>query len=230
MFKLAAPKLGVPANELETKDSIIYRKRLPSMSIPVSELFTKVKRIALEGLEIVGKGSYISPVVLEDEDGHSPRLSNFYAHIAYAVEVAVNEETGEVKVLKVVGVCDNGQPINPKMSEGQIEGGIGMGIGLGVYEEMVFDNGIPINPSFADYKIPTVWEIPVGEDMTALLNCDPLEEGPYGAKGMGEVTLSAIEPAIANAVYHAVGIRLPSPPLSRERVWRAIQKKKAEKE
>jgi len=94
----------------------------------------------------------------------------------------------------------------------------------------VFDNGIPINPSFADYKIPTVWEIPVGEDMTALLNCDPLEEGPYGAKGMGEVTLSAIEPAIANAVYHAVGIRLPSPPLSRERVWRAIQKKKAEKE
>ncbi len=230
MFKLASPKLGVPADELDTKDGLIYRKRLPSMSIPISELYTKVKRIAIEGLEIMGKGSYISPVVLEDENGQSPRLSNYYAHIAYGIEVAVNEETGEVKVLKVVGVCDNGQPINPKMSECQIEGGIGMGIGLGVYELMLFDNGIPINPSFADYKIPTVWEIPDGENTTALLECDPLEEGPYGAKGMGEVTLSAIEPAIANAVYNAVGIRLISPPFFRERVWRAIQEKKAKKQ
>jgi CO/xanthine dehydrogenase Mo-binding subunit len=62
--------------------------------------------------------------------------------------------------------------------------------------------------------------------MVSLLNPDPLEEGPYGAKGMGEVVLSAIEPAIANAVYDAVGIRLHSQPLSRERIWRALQEKK----
>jgi len=225
MFAIAAPKLGVPANELETKDGMVYRKRLPSMAIPISDLFTRLKSIALEGLEIVGKGSYISPVVLEDENGRSPRLANYYAHIAYGVEVAVNEETGEVKVLKGVGVCDNGQPINPKMSEGQIEGGMAMGIGLAIYEEMKFDNGIPINPSFMDYKLPTAWEIPVGDNMVALLNPDPLEEGPYGAKGMGEVTLSAIEPAIANAVYNAVGVRLSCQPLSRERIWRALQEK-----
>ena len=229
IYRMASLKLGVPANELEVKGGNVCSTRVSSISIPISELFTKVKRIAIDGLEIVGKGSYISPVVLEDENGHSPRLSNYYAHIAYAVEVAVNEETGEVKVLKGVGVCDNGQPINLAMSECQIEGGMSMGIGLGIYEEMKFDNGIPINPSFADYKIPTVWEMPDGENMIALLECDPFEEGPYGAKGMGEVTLSAIEPAIANAVYNAVGIRLPSMPLSRERVWRAIQEKKAKK-
>jgi len=226
MFAIAAPKLGVPANELETKDGIIYRQSLPSVSIPISDLFTRVKAIALEGSEIVGKGSYISPVVLEDEDGHSPRLANYYSHIAYGVEVAVNEETGEVRVLRVVGVCDNGQPINPKMSEAQIEGGMAMGVGLAIYEEMKFDNGIPINPSFMDYKLPTVQEIPIGDDMYSGLNPDPLEEGPYGAKGMGEVTLSAIEPAIANAVYNAVGIRLSCQPLSRERIWRALREKK----
>jgi CO/xanthine dehydrogenase Mo-binding subunit len=227
MFAIAAPKLGVPADELEAKNGLIYRKSLllPSEGLPVSDLFTRVKSIALEGSEIVGKGSYISPVVINDENGHSPRSSNYYAHIAYGVEVAVNEETGEVNVLKVVGVCDNGQPINTKMSEAQIEGGIGMGIGLAIYEEMKFDNGVPINPSFADYKLPTVQEIPTGEDMVAGLNPDPLDEGPYGAKGMGEVVLSAIEPAIANAIYDAVGVRLASQPLSRERIWRALREK-----
>ncbi len=225
MFGIAAPLLGVPADELETKDGVIYRKSLSSVSIPVADLFTRVKSIALEGSEIVGKGSYISPVVLTDENGHSPRMTNYYNHIAYGAEVAVNEETGEAKVLRVVGVCDNGQPINLKLSEAQIEGGIGMGIGLAVYEEMKFDNGIPINPSFMDYKLPTVQEIPTGDDMTSLLNPDYHEEGPFGAKGMGEVVLSAIEPVIANAVYDAVGIRLPSQPLSRERIWLALREK-----
>jgi CO/xanthine dehydrogenase Mo-binding subunit len=91
---------------------------------------------------------------------------------------------------------------------------------------MKFDKGIPINPSFMDYKLPTVQEIPVGDDMFSGLSPDPLEEGPYGAKGMGEVVLCGIEPAIANAVYDAVGIRLPSQPLSRERIWKALQEKK----
>ena len=230
MFSIAAPLLGVPADELETKDGMIYRQRLPSVSLPISDLFTKVKSIALEGTEIIGKGSFISPVVLADDDGHSPRLANYYSHIAYGVEVAVNEETGEVKVLRGVGVCDNGMPINPKLCEGQIEGGMAMGIGLAIYEEMKFDNGIPVNPSFMDYKLPTVQEIPDGDDMLTGLNPDPLEEGPYGAKGMGEVVLSAIEPAIANAVYDAVGVRLSSQPLSRERIWQALREKKAEKQ
>jgi CO/xanthine dehydrogenase Mo-binding subunit len=95
---------------------------------------------------------------------------------------------------------------------------------------MKFDNGIPINPSFMDYKLPTVQEIPTGDDMTSLLNPDHHEEGPFGAKGMGEVVLSAIEPVIANAVYDAVGVRLPSQPLSRERIWRALREKKAKKQ
>ena len=109
------------------------------------------------------------------------------------------------------------------MCEGQIESGMAMGIGLGMYEEMKFDNGIPLNPTFMDYKLPTVDEIPIGDNMKSFLCGDPFEEGPFGAKGLGESTLSAIAPAIGNAVYNAVGIRLYNQPISREAIWKALK-------
>jgi len=227
MFAIAAPKLGVPANELETKNGKIFRKSLPSVSISIADLFTPNKIIAMNGSEIVGKGSFISTIVLEDENGHSERMVSYYAYCAFGVEAAINEETGEVKLLRVVGAADMGQPINPKMCEGQIEGGAGMGIGLAVHEEMKFDNGIPLNPTYADYKIPTVMEIPIGDNMKSELVWDHHDEGPFGAKGVGEATLSAIAPAISNAIYNAVGVRLHKQPLSREMVWKAIQEKRA---
>jgi carbon-monoxide dehydrogenase large subunit len=226
MFTIASPKLGVPAADLATKNGKIYRKSLPSLSISIADLFTPNKIIALNGSEIFGKGSYISPVVLEDEEGRSERMCCYYAYTAYGVEVAVNTETGQFKVARVVGAADMGQPINPKMCEGQIEGGMSMGVGLTVYEEMKFDNGIPLNPSFADYKIPTVMEIPIGDNMKSFLVWDHFDEGPFGAKGLGESTLSAVGPAIGNAIYNAVGVRIHTQPLSREKVWKAIQGKK----
>jgi len=228
MFAIAAPILGIPSNELETKDFKIYRKSLPSKNqISWVDLFVPGIPVAKEGSEIVGFGSYISPIVLEDEKGQSERMVTYYAYCAFGVEVAVNEETGEVKVLRVAGCGDMGQPINPKLCEVQIEGGAGMGIGLAQHEEMKFDKAIPLNPSFADYKVPTVMEIPIGDNMNSMLAWDPFEEGPFGAKGVGEATLSAIAPAIGNAIYNAVGIRLYNQPISRERVWKAIQEKKA---
>ena len=225
MFNIASPKLGVPAAELDTKNGKIYRKSLPSLSILIADLFTPNKIIALNGSEILGKGSYVSPIVLEDENGRSERMVTYYAYCAFGVEIAVHEETGKVKVLRIVGAGDMGQPINPKMCEGQIEGGAGMGIGLAVFEEMKFDNGIPLNPSYADYKIPTVMEIPVGDKMKSELVWDHHDEGPFGAKGIGEATLSAVAPAISNAIYNSVGVRLHKQPLSREMVWKAIQEK-----
>lgn len=227
MFAIAGPKLGVPANELETRSGIIYRKSLPSVSMPAADLFALGGLIALEGGEIVGKGSYISPIVLENESGQSERMVVYYAYTAFGVEVAVNEETGEIKLLKIVGCGDMGQPINPKMCEVQIEGGAIQGVGGAILEEMKFDDGIPLNPNYVDYKIPTVMDTPVVENMNAMMACDPFEEGPFGAKGVGESTLSAMGPAIANAVYNAVGVRTYGLPMSREKLWRVLQEKKA---
>lgn len=227
MFAIAAPILGIPANELETSDFKIYRKSLHTPQISWDDLFIGDLPIAKEGSEIVGFGSYVSPIILEDENGHSERMCSYYAYTAFGVEIAVSEETGEVKILKCVGASDMGQPINPILCEVQIEGGMAMGVGLAMYEEMKFDKGLPLNPSFADYKVPTVFEIPIGDQMEAFLTWDRNEEGPFGAKGLGESTLSAIAPAIANAIYNAVGVRIYNQPLSRENIWRAIQQKKA---
>ena len=227
MFVLAAPIIGIPSNELETKDFKIYRKSLTSRQITWADLFIPGLPIAKEGSEIVGYASYTSPVVLEDANGHSERMCVYYAYTAYGVEVAVNEETGDIKVIRAVGCADMGQPINLALCEVQIEGGLGMGIGLSIYEEMKFDKGIPLNASFMDYKVPTVNEIPVGDNMKSMLAWDACDEGPFGAKGLGETTLSAVAPAISNAVYNAVGVRLHCQPLSRELIWRSLMEKRA---
>ena len=227
MFTIAAPILGISSDELETGDDRIYRKFLPSTNISWADLFVPGIPVAKEGTEIVGYGSYISPIVLEDDNGQSERMCVYYAYCAYGVEVAINIETGQVKVLSCVGAADMGQPINPAMCEGQIESGMAMGIGLGMYEEMKFSNGIPLNPTFMDYKLPTVDEIPIGDNMKSFLCGDPFEEGPFGAKGLGESTLSAIAPAISNAIYNATGIRLHNQPISRDTIWKALKASKS---
>ena len=226
MFTLAAALMGVPSDELDTRDFKIFRKSLPSVQIDWADLFLTGLPIAKEYSEVVGYGSYTSPIILEDETGHSSRMCAYWSYTAWGLEVAVNVETGEVKVLRAVGCGDPGQPINQALCEVQIEGSLGMGLGLGIYEEMKFDKGIPLNATFMDYKVPTVNEIPIGANNSAFLAWSPFDEGPFGAKGLGEAVLCAIAPAISNAVYNAVGVRMFNQPISREAVWRAIQKRK----
>ena len=149
----------------------------------------------------------------------------YYSYCPYGAEVAVNVETGEIRVLKVVASSDQGQPINPKACEGQIEGGMSQGLGGGLYEEMIYDKGVMINPNFMDYQIPTVMETPIGENMQSIVAGVPYEKGPFGAKGLGESTMTAISPAISNAIYNAVGVRIKKQPTSRQKVWAALQDK-----
>jgi CO/xanthine dehydrogenase Mo-binding subunit len=138
--------------------------------------------------------------------------------------VAVNIETGEVRIERIVGAFDMGQPINPKMCEQQIEGGIVQGIGATLYEEVLTENGAVGNPNFLDYKVPTTMDIPGREKLKAILAPVPDPEGPFGAKGLGEAVMAPIAPAIASAVYDAIGVRIKDLPLSRERVLAAFNK------
>ena len=190
----------------------------------MTDLFTPVG-LPLQGGEILGTGSYTGPKIPEDpETGQSERSVYDYSHTANAVEVAVNVDTGEVKVLRSGMACDMGKAINPKIVEGQIEGGIGMGISTTIYEQVVLDNGTVVNPSLTDYHIPTTLDLPKGDNSKAML-VEALEpEGPFGAKGVGELPLVAPAPAIANAVYDAVGVRIKDLPLSREKVLEGVKK------
>jgi nicotinate dehydrogenase medium molybdopterin subunit len=131
----------------------------------------------------------------------------------------VDDETGEITVLRVVAAHDCGTPINPMLAEGQVEGGISMGMGLALSEQMIFEDGAQLNPGFRDYMLPTTMDMPqIHVDFVD--NFDPT--GPFGAKGLGEPTLVPTAPAILNAVYDAVGVRIRSLPATPEKVLAAI--------
>ena len=155
LFKMAAPKLGASPDDLVTSEGKIYVKEAPEKSIEITDLFTPLG-IPLEGVEILGRGSYTGPVILADpETGQSEKPGFDYSHIAHAAEVAVDVRTGEVKVLRRGIACDVGRAINPKVIEGQMEGSVGMGIGEALFEEIALDNGAVANANFREYHIPT---------------------------------------------------------------------------
>jgi len=147
------------------------------------------------------------------EESPPPFMASF-------AEVAVDTETGFVKVLKYVAAVDCGTPINPKMAEGQVEGAIANGIGYALTEEMLFSSrGRVRNPNLFDYKIPGALDMPKLE----VILVDSYEPtGPLGAKSVGEIAINAPIPTIANAIHDAVGIRLRKTPFTPERVLAAI--------
>jgi carbon-monoxide dehydrogenase large subunit len=138
----------------------------------------------------------------------------------------VDTETGEVRILKNAGCFDGGTPINPKMCEGQIEGGMTMAFGAALYEQQLYgQKGELLNPSFHDYKIPTIEDVPDNASMVALLEPVPQPDGPFGAKGIGEVCSIPAPPAISNAIYNAVGVRIKELPITGEKIVKALNKK-----
>ena len=144
----------------------------------------------------------------------------FAAHFA---EVEVDTETGQVKVIKFVAAVDCGTPINPKLAEGQTEGAVANGISYALTEELIFNkNGRTLNANFDDYKLFASVDMP--ELITILV---PTYEptGPFGAKSVSEISINGPMPAIANAIYDAVGVRLNDPPFSPEKILDAIMSK-----
>jgi CO/xanthine dehydrogenase Mo-binding subunit len=175
--------------------------------------------------EIVGKGEFsVEGKAPDPATGRSEKWAAFYGYGAYAVEVAVDMETGEVRVEKIAGCCDMGKPINPKMCEQQMEGAIGQGIGISLYEEMMAVEGILLNPNFVDYKIPTTLEMPRRNQVQVMFGAVPHKDGPFGAKGFGEVALTPFYAAVGNAFFEATGVRIKDLPLSKEKVFQALQR------
>ena len=231
IVEIAARQLGIATETLEVKGGRVYQTGKPEVSLNISELFAPAGYLPKAG-EIMGKATWeqlAGPVDPEtgqldpDAARKGMRRTSFYTHGAHAVEVAVNVKTGEVRVLKVGAAFDMGQPINPKLCEAQMEGGLGMGIGSALYEELKDEGGIVINPTFVDYKMPTMMEIPSGEAVKLALAGAPHKDGPFGAKGFGEGVMISLPPAIASAIYNAVGIRIKDLPISRERVLAALK-------
>ncbi|MDP2744019.1 MAG: molybdopterin-dependent oxidoreductase, partial [Dehalococcoidia bacterium] len=224
LFEVASAKLGVPAANLTIRGRKIQAGDTSGKSINVNDLFVRGGFVPGRG-EITGWGVYTNPVSREDpETGHGEKLVAAYAYGACGVEVAVNVETGEVKVLRVGQCHDMGQPVNPKLCEGQIEGGRVMGMGRALFEEMVVEKGACLNANLSDYKLASILEVPVGKAGKSMLApCVPWPDGPYGAKGFGDSPVLAMAPAIASAIHHAIGIRLTELPMTREKVLAGLK-------
>ena len=232
LFEQAAKKLEASPEDLETANGRVFVKSSPDRSIAFGDLFIPTMfasgKVLKEGGELFGKATWYQYASPENpETGQGTRVVAFYIHGASGVEVDVNVETGEVRVVKAISAFDMGKAINPKLCEQQMDGGIGMGIGSALYEEMTLDNGAVLNPNYMDYKIPTAKEIPGPSQIKTFIVEAPHPDGPYGAKGLGEGVMIPVGPAIAAAIYDAVGIQLTDMPMTRERVLQALARKEA---
>jgi carbon-monoxide dehydrogenase large subunit len=233
ILEAATGKMEASPDDLGLANGKILVKGSPSMAL--ADLFISFSMFTLQGgpslkkgTPVRGKGVFApSPAIPWDpEIGQTAKMWNWYQYNACGVEVAVNTETGEVKILQGAVAADMGFPINPKMCEGQIEGGFGMAVGASLLEEYIYRDGLMINSSYGNYRIPTFREMPLRDRFKTFSAPDPLPDGPYGSKGIGEGTMIAVAPAIANAIYNAVGIRLKDLPLNPERVLQALRERK----
>jgi CO/xanthine dehydrogenase Mo-binding subunit len=243
IFQLASKQLDALPVVLEFKSMEVFVKSDPEKKIRVADLFSPYQNkpprmfggVANEGGEIMGKGTYKTDCIPDDpKTGQldpvlakkGKRLNTFYTYVAKAVEVAVNIETGKVKVLRCYGAVDLGKAINPKMCEQQSEGGMVMGIGSALYEENLMEEGCVHNPNFTDYRAPQAAQLPPNREMKSVfVESAPHRDGPHGAKGFSEGVVAGMEPAIANAVYDAVGARIKDLPITPEKVLKALRKK-----
>lgn len=227
-FGLHTSKVEIKGKTAYLKGSYVQEVDIPSLFVPVG-MFTQGNWGLQKGSPVKGHGLYCpAPIHQWDKNGLSDRVWNWFQYSAAAVEVAVNEETGQVKVLRIASSADTGNPINPKLVEGQIEGGIHMAIGFSTMEEHLYnDRGEMWNCNFSDYRLPGIMDMPKNEDVISCINPDPLPDGPYGAKGMAESITIPVGPAIAEAIYQAVGVRVTGYPMTAERILALIKEKKA---
>ncbi|MGD8386193.1 MAG: molybdopterin-dependent oxidoreductase [Desulfobacteraceae bacterium] len=208
----AAEKLGVSADELNMKDKRIFVKADPSQGVSYRD-------IAMDLIYNFEKNceQLVVHATVEPTEFAPPWQAGF-------AEVEVDTETGVVKLVRWVTVHDIGRAINPTVVEGQLEGGAAQGIGFALFEDPIIDpaTGVMLTDGFDKYKLPTTLDMPEYEVVLVELG-DPT--GPFGAKSVGESGLFLQAPAVANAIYDAVGVRMREVPMTAEKVLAAIQAK-----
>ncbi|OQW98441.1 MAG: hypothetical protein BWK68_00570 [Elusimicrobia bacterium A5] len=202
--------LGVKSGVIKSDGKNYFLSANPRKKVAYQEV---VKKCYGERINLTSNGWYVGEdVTFSDKDGQG----NAYYAYSYSATVAivqVNTETGEVEVKKLVSGHDIGKAINPQLCEGQIEGGVIQSLGWALTENLVLKNGVIINPSFAGYLIPTSSDIP---EIIPLIVEEPYDDGPYGAKGLGEPPMITPATAISNAIYNATGWRTNKLPVTPE--------------
>src|SRR6266851_785924 len=208
VFTIAAEMLEASARDMELQDGRVMVKGVPEKYVTLQQIAANSMRFGAPYEPVYGRGRSANRV-------SSPM---FAAHLA---KVAVDPETGEVRVLDYVAAQDVGRAINLAEVEGQIHGGVVQGIGWALYEGMIYDeNGQLLTSTLMDYALPQSQDMPA---IIPLLVEVPSQLGPFGAKGVGEPPVVPVAAAIANAISDAVGVRMTQLPMTPERVFAALR-------
>jgi len=219
LLERAAKHLKEKPEALDLANNKAFVKSDPERSLPLADL---AKMCAADGMKLQHLALFTAPFTdkLDPENLRGDLFPDF-TFSAHAIEVAVNTETGEIMVLKSIGCHDVGRAINPTAVEGQIQGGSAQGIGYALMEEVRVEEGVTRTPSFSEYLIPTAKDLPTTK---AIILESGTGVGPFGAKGIGEPSLTPAAPAVANAVANAIGVRIHDLPLTPEKVLAALDR------
>ena len=214
---IAAAHLEELVYEIQIENGEAYNAFRPEKRMTLKEVAREGKR---RGFSLEASSVFKPPTMPEDtQTGQSMRAFVTYLFGSHACQLLVDTETGDVKIERYIACHDVGKAINPDQVIGQIQGGVTMGIGMALMEEVVLKDGRILNPGFTDYILPTIRDVPEIECIV-LENPDP--GGPFGARGVGEPPLIGTGPAILSAIYDAIGKPIRELPATPERVWRAI--------
>ena len=217
LFDIAADRLKVKTEELETKERRIYVKGQPERRIPIAE----VCRLAYQVI-----GSAVNPRSRQIIDEKTGKVIHAYAVAATIAEVEVDTETGGLDVLRITSAHDCGKAINPTIVENQIDMSLTLSNGWVRTEKIIIDpsTGVVLNPNLLDYKLMTILDMPKMEDMQEIYVEYPCAWGPFGAKGMSETPMTTAAPAIANAIYNAIVVRIRGGHFTLEKILKAVGK------
>ena len=214
--QIVVKEYGVPEDRVTFADGKI---RLPETQLDYAEVM--FKRFGMQGGTLVGDGQV--KTLVKDEFGEKS-TSAFWFLAAGAAEVEVDPDTGKFKLIKYATAVDVGKALNPLGCRQQLAGAAITGIGQAMFEEIVYDNGQLINPNLVDYVLPSLGDMPPVIDPICVEVPD--RNGPFGAKGIGESGLIPVAPAIANAIYDAVAVRIKDLPIKAEKIYLALEDQK----
>jgi xanthine dehydrogenase molybdenum-binding subunit len=222
LLKVAAEKLEADPKDLDIRESRVFVRSTPERSMTLGEV-AETSTYRQGGEAILESAHYDTPTEFIDHMTGAGNISPCYVFAAHAAEVEVDTETGRVRVVRVAAAHDVGRAINPMLLEAQIHGGLSQGLGYAISENLSSEGGQFVNGNLADYKILTSKDMP---EIVPIIVETSEPEGPYNAKGIGEPVLVPTAPAVANAVYDAVGVRIHDLPITPARVFEALKRAK----
>lgn len=202
---------------LDIKDGKVFIKSFPTKSMTLKELGQVLKEQPLRA-----EGEFTAQTTQIDTETGQGAPYWPYTFSVYGVEVEVDTNTGIVEIIHAVCAQDVGRAINPRLIEGQMDGGFAMGLGYGIFEDLNLKNGEIKNDAFSSYLIPTAMDVP---ELEKIIIEDPESTGPFGAKGIGEPVMLGVAPAILNAIYNATGVRINEIPVTPDIVLKALKEK-----